>query len=760
MIKLINTTNSIENKIYNYVMKGIYVLTSNMLKLLDVLKFGMSMTLETRWHDYITHFPDAHYIACYKFADDYQRDEILYIESIILEKTKEYQDITCFGIEYRFMKYKEIHKVITEVLLDYNIEYELIENAIFPNPINKKKAEMNITIEDLENIKINIPNIFIRNKQNNKIQIKLRDYQQECLDIFIKLLNKGEYFQGVYSLATGLGKSWITTACCLKHLELYPSDNILWMCFRNDIVDSQLKMFKSFPDIFMICTRGKQDISEISKKVRGKVFVILRHALQNNTLEANSINGIVYDECQDACKISIKNENDEIIEGKTYEILLKLGREHNLKYRIGFSATPLTNDTKQNQGMIKLYGNNKRVNYLYNMSIIEGVEQGYLLEPVIEYVMFNLDTYDLRKFYDVFSIKEMDDKMIENKYNTLTEQIILQVNNCIDKMTYKKGIIWFSSVRIMLYFYNKLKDYYKSKLNVYYSWSGYAENDDIFRIEEENSLMLACQKFTVGYDGVNMEFGINTVLNESGYITVQKLGRFERNNKPKQNHAYLFQFCQYYKNDLTELTDSIVRNYEALSIKANDINKIKGKESPENKINKMMLNFININIDNQIIDYDKIKMMVISRRIRLETSELPHVSYKECKKIIEVYKTKYNRQLNSKEDYYKLSKEDDRLPLDAESLPDFIGWIDYLLIDREKYYATPEQVKESVKQIRQQFKNEFNNINKDDFSEIYRFCQSKDNKLPLMPVEFYKNEHIHNIGYFIDTNLKKKQKVI
>lgn len=741
-------------------MKGIYVLSSFTLKLLEELKFGMSMTLETRWHDYITHFPDAHYIACYKFPDDYQRDEILYIESIILEKTKKYQGTKGLGIEYRCMKYDDIHKVITNVLTDYNIKYELIDKPTFPNPTNKKNTEMDIKLEDIENIKINIPNRFIKTTQNNKLQIKLRDYQEKCVEIFVDLLSKKQYFHGVYLLATGLGKSWITTACCLKHLELYPQDNILWICFRNDIIDSQLKMFKSFPDTFIVCTHGKQDISKISKNTHGKVFVILRQSLQNKTFEANLINGVVYDECQDAAKISSKDENDETIEGKTYDMLLKLEKDHNLKYRIGFSATPLTSDTKQNIGMIKLYGNDNQINYLYNMSIIEGVEQGYLLEPVIEYVMFNLDTHDLKKFYDVFVNKEMDDNTIENKYSDLIKQIILQINKCIDKMIYKKGIIWFCSVRIMLFFHNKLKEFYKNKLNVYYSWSDYAENDEVFRVEEEKCLMLACQKFTVGYDGVNMEFGINTVLNESGHISIQKLGRSERNNKPKQNRAYLFQFCQYYNKDLSELADSIARNYEALGIKATEIGTYKGKEKSENKIKNNMLDFVNINIDNQVIDYDTIKKMVITKRIKLETSDLNNTTCKECMKIIEIYKSKYNRQINSKEDYYKLCQEDDRLLLDAEKLTNFVGWIDYLLIDRKKYYETPEQVKESIKEIMQQYKNDMKNINKDDFSIIYQFCQSKDNKIPPMAVEFYKSDHIHNLGYFINTNLKKKQKVI
>ena len=55
--------------------------------------------------------------------------------------------------------------------------------------------------------------------------------------------------------------------------------------------------------------------------------------------------------------------------------------------------------------------------------------------------------------------------------------------------------------------------------------------------------MVACDKFTTGFDGKNMEFGISLRQSEVAYRIQQKFGRFSRDNKENQDTAYFYQFC-------------------------------------------------------------------------------------------------------------------------------------------------------------------------------------------------------------------------
>ena len=75
--------------------------------------------------------------------------------------------------------------------------------------------------------------------------------------------------------------------------------------------------------------------------------------------------------------------------------------------------------------------------------------------------------------------------------------------------------------------------------------------------------MFSCDKFTTGFDCENLEFGINFKLTETGYITVQKLGRYTR-KKEHQDTAFLFQFTD--KLDELEIIKCLQRNFEGLGI--------------------------------------------------------------------------------------------------------------------------------------------------------------------------------------------------
>ena len=121
----------------------------------------------------------------------------------------------------------------------------------------KRYTEIEITQNVLEDFKEK------KKESNNKII--LRDYQTTCLNIFNENLKK-DYFQGIYYLATGLGKSIIALFICLSFLDKYPKKNILWITFRNDIIESQKKLFKNYSDKFIFCNNGNFNKEMLNQK--------------------------------------------------------------------------------------------------------------------------------------------------------------------------------------------------------------------------------------------------------------------------------------------------------------------------------------------------------------------------------------------------------------------------------------------------------------------------------------------------------------
>jgi superfamily II DNA or RNA helicase len=444
--------------------------------------------------------------------------------------------------------------------------------------------------------------------------ITLRDYQRECIDKFTSELGREKYFQGIYYLATGLGKTFIEVCICLEHLRIYPNDNILWITFRNDIIDGQVKIFNKFNNIFMLCNHGKLSNVQLSN-TRGKVIVILRQSLNNINFSNFVINGIIYDECHDASKVSIK-DNDNIYEGQTYEILEKIRETQKLKYRIGFSATPLTENQRQNQGIIRLYGENNTVNYMYQYSLIKGVENGWLLKPIINYIIID-DTNSLMKLFEVFLNKQYrtSDIVTRSKmllpYESLLVKLVNEIIGIINSMIIKKGIIWLPCVEMVKYMYDRLLRE-QIGVTVYFSSAKHDTNDTIFREINGNCIMLACDKFKTGFDAINLEFGINIQLNDSGHVLIQKLGRFTR---PKEhcNFAYIFQFCDNQSENTMQIVRALINACNGFGVSLCELqNKVVLiKQTGEEKSKVTDDNIIVFKIAHEKLDIDEIMAKMI-----------------------------------------------------------------------------------------------------------------------------------------------------
>jgi superfamily II DNA or RNA helicase len=414
--------------------------------------------------------------------------------------------------------------------------------------------------------------------------VKLRDdVQKDSHNVFKRAFDENQYFQGVYFLATGLGKTYIAFANCLYHLSIYPDHNILWVTYRNDIINSQDNK-KILGDKVIKCNDSNFNPAFINRQ-SGKIIIVLRQSLRTKyeLLKDNLFQGFLYDECHDACKVSTKKEllkNDEIVtitEGITYDIMKYLRTHNDFKYFIGYSATPLTTNQKQNAGLYEFYGKHDdleklEINYLMKCSLIEGYEKDLLLKPLISYETI----VGIRELFDEINKDESDLDELEH----IIKQVIEHIQNIIEdgRLFHKKGIIWFPSIKIATFFYEKCS---LEGIHTYISHSKITNNhEERFKKRKRNGLMFSCDKFSTGFDCKNFEFGINFKLTETGYITVQKVGRFTR-KKEHQDTAFLFQFTD--KLDALEIIKCLQRNFEGLGISLDEIERyVKFKEKTDN----------------------------------------------------------------------------------------------------------------------------------------------------------------------------------
>jgi superfamily II DNA or RNA helicase len=410
------------------------------------------------------------------------------------------------------------------------------------------------------------------------------DVQKDSHNVFKRAFDENQYFQGVYFLATGLGKTYIAFANCLYHLSIYPDHNILWVTYRNDIINSQDNK-KILGDKVIKCNDSNFDPAFINIQ-RGKIIIVLRQSLRTKyeLLNDNLFQGFLYDECHDACKVSTKKEllkNGEIVtitEGITYDIMKYLRTHNDFKYFIGYSATPLTTNQKQNAGLYEFYGKHNdleklEINYLMKCSLIEGYEKDLLLKPLISYETI----VGIRELFDEINKDESDLDELEH----IIKQVIEHIQNIIEdgRLFHKKGIIWFPSIKIATFFYEKCSF---EGIHTYISHSKITNNhEELFKKIKRNGLMFSCDKFSTGFDCKNFEFGINFKLTETGYITVQKVGRFTR-KKEHQDTAFLFQFTD--KLDALEIIKCLQRNFEGLGISLDEIERyVKFKEKTDDR---------------------------------------------------------------------------------------------------------------------------------------------------------------------------------
>lgn len=604
-------------------------------------KFGIAKGLHSRNS---THNTSHLYRATYQWVLLITNEKNKKVEKIF-EREYEKRKIYC-GAGTEFYDGSISLSEIKALLDEYDITY--IELDINNLPQDEKDLILYENVEQFydecgrHNIKIpkkmletfsEILNDVHYDKNCNSVT--LRDYQQKCIDIFADNLEKNEYFQGVYYLATGLGKTIIMWENCLKHLKMFPDDNILLITFRKDIYESIIKKFDKTKIISFV---NKKYDQQILKDVKGKIIIMLRQTLIIETCQfpPNFINGIMYDESHDGATDGIDSFN----------VLLNLNATQDLKYRIGMSATPCTESLKQNDGVLKLYGKDNKLNYLFVYGILEGIKNEWLCKFTLDFM--NVESnIDIKLFFDQMCRSNFDEHYKQN--SSAYNEILSKIKKQIGFARYKKGIMWLNEIKNVDVMY----DFLNGKLGnitILKSHSKFTDSlisDKIFDESKNNCLMLACSKFTTGYDTINLDIGFNFVLNESGSTTCQKLGRFLRLKDlyGKDDSIHFYQLCETNENaNKGRLLGNIIKNIIGLD-------KFEEQKNVLAKIKKFIENedIDVINLDEFDININIKELVYVDFKKELEKSL--DLQVKKDLDIIRNYILEENAQRENNDDY-------------------------------------------------------------------------------------------------------------
>lgn len=310
--------------------------------------------------------------------------------------------------------------------------------------------------------------------------------------INISLTNN--FKSGIHFHATGTGKSYIALQLLLEYNERNKNSNILWLCEQKSILSEQFdieninkKGFKKIYDKFTIINLANSKkrkwyeyIDNLDNELPLLLIINRSYLVSNKNYEKirTSFNLIIHDECH-----SIKNKTTQ----EFYNYMLGL---YNISC-IGFSATP--------------YLENKPYdNILSEYTILDAFKDNIILPPKI--IWYKSD-------------EKIDDI-----------QIIKFCKKYIDKLYYKKIIIWCGIIKNCDKLYELWKLYFPD-FYIGIDTSNSKDNDyDTFKDTNDNSILFCACKHREGSDIKNLDCCIflDKVENRNSKTFVQCIGRVLR----------------------------------------------------------------------------------------------------------------------------------------------------------------------------------------------------------------------------------------
>jgi len=326
----------------------------------------------------------------------------------------------------------------------------------------------------------------------------LRQNQKDA----IKTSIDNDFKSGIHYHATGSGKSWIAMTLLDEYNKRYPTNNVLWICERKDILEQQFSKeilkergFSSVLKNYNVCdfVNSKSNIwyeALNASSFWGKPYLCIINRCFLTSKEKykyikKSIDLIIHDECHS-------------IENKTTTDFYKWIDEYKKSKVIGFSATP---------------------------------EYKYPLDHI-------LTKYSM---YDAFLDKVIVPPKIvwiKSENDPTTIDLVSMIKYEVNKLNYKKIIVWCGIIEECIEIANLWSTHFRNfKICVDYNGINtesllFADYKTFYNLKE-NGILFCAVKHREGSDIPNLDGCIfmDMVEKRSNRVFIQCMGRVLRKDK-------------------------------------------------------------------------------------------------------------------------------------------------------------------------------------------------------------------------------------
>lgn len=603
----------------------------------------------------------------------------------------------------------EFYEVNDIVLID-NI-YNLLGYTLQITEYSKLVRNRNKDVKELVRTRINsIQSVPL-------MEISLREHQQHA----VNSVGIDKHFHGIYQVCVGGGKT-VTGIAIHSKLKM----NTLWLCYRNDIVDSQKNDFNLLPkETVMYCNHAGFKDEQVVEflKPGGKMIVVLYQSL----LKMDNNDMLRYEKLIPYIGCVIVDEAHALT-GTNVTTLIRKLKEY-VQVLIGMTATPFTDDPEQNKIMVNLYGDGTNLNHLtkpYDM--FQAYADGYLVLPNVAFRMVGFDNLSM-----------LASKVIEDteRYGSPNYKHIYRTSNIenVDRI------------------YEELKKI-PSRYNIFRTHSQLKTSEAIneennFKTQKKNAIMVVCDKLETGYNDPPITMvTIGTGSDEHpSHRVIQLWGRCLRKYGKKDNGTLVFYLSQGVENGLKYIASKIYQQI-ALMITNNDsgdeIDKVKTRVSGNGieviiNMKKVMISVLDIQYDGLTIERE-VKKLILTDSIKKKGMQ-----FQTLKNLIQLHNVK------TYEEYLQLHER--FLHLHIPKNPDkkykitWQGWGEFLGYDISQYYSY-DKCCQSIYHIMESIDFDWKN---EHIDTVYNKLHECDNKIPPRNIlfHFYKEDILSVINSII-----------
>lgn len=610
----------------------------------NIRKVGCTNNLSRRKFEYKTgNLYPVTFEGYFKIPSSFN---IFKVEKTVHRELKEIE-VSYNGGGREFFQFKTNSiEIIKNILLNYDITAILVEgDDIVAKPSKSKKEEL-----EYYNFKTNksfdkseaYPKIFKIDKPK-----QLRYYQENAISI----MNNNKI--GKLILPTGSGKTVIFLEYLFHKIGL-----LLIIVPTIILVDQTYKNAKKkgFKNVYRIYSKSK-DIINLSKQETEPVLIVTTY--QSSGKETNKLldykyETIIFDECHRTSLSSISKE---------LTCFQKFLNHKNTKEKFFFTATEKNvnaDDLKEDEFISSMSNNELYGNELFRYPYSQAITEGYLCD-------YNID---------IIVSSDKETSLLDELSKRKGYKILIYCSSCETSKNIK-NLLDKSSVR-----------------NVYYLDSNSKNKQNIlkdFKEKKERSILVLCKMCIVGYDEPQIDNVIHYDITKSIIELSQKNGRALRLYKGKQRAILTFLITQdniSEEANIKKCMAEMIRNDPRLEAEAKRV---------KDKKNKGEIHCFDIKVESKedINGYNSYST-TYDRYVNLICYYNTKLSYLEVKEIIKDYNIK------TKEEYFKISEKDFRLPEKPdEYFKGKFDWIDYLSIHKEDYFTLKECKKYSMEYLEQ-----------------------------------------------------------